>query len=506
MIKHDDKYIFNQILHKKWPFLRKIGFSAQQLEKTFTKNRARTLSLHGIQTFNLTIYAMIKCYNISVLSAIILCGILLLSCNKKADNAVTPNPVSGPAYQLDQQVVERRECHALQNLGNDILNLKFRQIIFEYNSLGPDMTTPVRLTGVISMNPAVYNKVESPRGLMLYNEFTCAKHGERTSQNEIDDIGFYMNKFQNIIAVSADLYGWTLTEDQPQAYCCPEITSVETMDAWDAAMLILEEEGYNISGLPTFNVGYSSGGFSAIAVQRYTDKNRTDDFWTLTSAGGAPFSIHSVYLSNIASETSGYACSFPLVVVAYKETYNLSINYSDVFVEPLASHIQEWILSKDYGTWEINKLIAGSDELAQNCPVDMILTPAALDVNSDISKKLDDKFIENSLCGAGQTWQPSTKTKFYIMHSIGDKYIDWHVGQEMAGYLKTHGCNVKSDFFYYGNHVTYGLLKHIGSTMLLMEDYMLGGEEIKPQLQHEIIDKTMEYVNDDTEQIAGISL
>ena len=42
--------------------------------------------------------------------------------------------------------------------------------------------------------------------------------------------------------------------------------------------------------------------------------------------------------------------------------------------------------------------------------------------------------------------------------------------------------------------------------MLLMEDYMLGGEKIKPQLQHEIIDKTMEYVNDDTEQIAGISL
>lgn len=104
-------------------------------------------------------------------------------------------------------MTERRECHALKTLAHDLLNLKFRQIIFEYTSLGPDMKTPVRLTGVISMNPAVYNKEVSPRGLMLYNEFTCAKHGERTSQDEIDDIGLYMNKYQNLIAVSADLYG-----------------------------------------------------------------------------------------------------------------------------------------------------------------------------------------------------------------------------------------------------------------------------------------------------------
>ena len=98
-------------------------------------------------------------------------------------------------YELDVQVVSHRHCHALQNLYDDAFNLQFEQIIYEYTSLGPDMKTPVRLTGVISMNPAVYNKEASPRGLMLYNEFTTAKHGERTSQNEIDDIAFYMNKY-----------------------------------------------------------------------------------------------------------------------------------------------------------------------------------------------------------------------------------------------------------------------------------------------------------------------
>ena len=438
-----------------------------------------------------------------VLGAVLLCSHLMMSCSSD-DNPSAPD---GETYQIDQKVTERRECHALKTIANDVLNLKFRQIVFEYTSLGPDMKTPVRLTGVISMPPDVYNKVASPRGLMLYNEFTCAKHGERTSQNELDDIGLYMNKYQNLIMVSADLYGWTLTEDKPQAYCCPEITSVETIDAWDAAMQILKDEGYAISGLPTFNVGYSSGGFSALAVQRYCDEKRPDIHWNLTSGGAAPFDLHSVYISNITSPTSGYACSFPLVVVAYKETYHMDFEYKDVFVEPLASNIQKWILSKDYGTWDINKLIAGGDEAkAKDCPVNLILTPDALNPQSVVGMKLAQKLRENSLCGEGQTWQPSTKTKYYIMHSAGDKYMDWHVGEEMANYLKGHGCNVETEFGDWGNHVDYGLFQHIGKTILLMEDCMPDKDAVRDQAIKDAIDKAKEYIKDKVYDITGISL
>ena len=438
-----------------------------------------------------------------MLAAILLCGFLFAGCSDDNNSSSSDSET----YQIDQKVTQRRECHALKMIANDVMNLKFRQIVFEYTSLGPDMKTPVRLTGVISMNPAVYNKEVSPRGLMLYNEFTCAKHGERTSQNEIDDIGLYMNKYQNLIAVSADLYGWTLTEDKPQAYCCPEITSVETIDAWDAAMQILKDEGYAISGLPTFNVGYSSGGFSALAVQRYCDEKRPDLHWNLTSGGAAPFDLHSVYISNITSPTSGYACSFPLVVVAYKETYHMDFEYKDVFVEPLASNIQKWILSKDYGTWDINKLIAGGDEAkAKDCPVNLILTPDALNPQSTVGKKLAQKLRENSLCGEGQTWQPSTKTKYYIMHSAGDKYMDWHVGEEMANYLKGHGCNVETEFGDWGNHVDYGLFQHIGKTILLMEDCMPDKDAVRDQAIKDAIDKAEEYIRDKVSEMTGISL
>ena len=445
--------------------------------------------------------------NARMLTTILTCCLILVSCSNNDNSSEYIDHISGRTYHLDQKVVNRRECHALKMIANDVLNLKFRQIVFEYTSVGPDMKTPVRLTGVISMPPDVYNKVASPRGLMLYNEFTCAKHGERTSQNEIDDIGLYMNKYQNLIMVSADLYGWTLTEDKPQAYCCPEITSVETIDAWDAAMQILKDEGYAISGLPTFNVGYSSGGFSALAVQRYCDEKRPDLHWNLTSGGAAPFDLHSVYISNITSPTSGYACSFPLVVVAYKETYHMDFEYKDVFVEPLASNIQKWILSKDYGTWDINKLIAGGDEAkAKDCPVNLILTPDALNPQSTVGKKLAQKLRENSLCGEGQTWQPSTKTKYYIMHSAGDKYMDWHVGEEMANYLKDHGCNVETEFGDWGNHVDYGLFQHIGKTILLMEDCMPDKDAAREQAIKDAIDKAKEYIRDKVYDMTGIPL
>lgn len=129
-------------------------------------------------------------------------AVVVVSCS---DDNETP-AVEEPSYELDYKVTARQDAHAMATTLNDMLNLHFKQIVFEYTSLGPDMKTPVRLTGVISMNSAVYDKSAKPRGLMLYNEFTTAKHKERTSQNELDDIGLYMNKYQNMIAVSADLY------------------------------------------------------------------------------------------------------------------------------------------------------------------------------------------------------------------------------------------------------------------------------------------------------------
>lgn len=366
-------------------------------------------------------------------------------------------------YELNPKLTKTLHKRALYDEKvDDLLNLWVYQYVFEYTSVGPDMKTPVRLTGVITMNPAVYNREVEPKDLMLYNEFTTAKHGERTSEDEFQDLALYMNKLHNGIAISADLYGWTLTEDKPQAYCCTHITAQETMDCWDAAMEILKDLNYNVEGLPIYNVGYSSGALDAMAMQRYVDAYRPDIEFKATMVGGGPYDLEAIYKNYVETDTTGYICALPLMIVAYKETFNMPFDYKDIFKEPLASNIQPWILSKDYGTWDINGLIGTEKHISE------VLTPEACNLNSPLSQMIIKKFRENSVCGTGQTWQPNTKTKYFVYHSTADSYITHEVGIEMADYLKAKGCDVTTDFKDDGDHVRNGILYFTAECLLIM--------------------------------------
>ncbi len=400
-----------------------------------------------------------------ILAAMMTASFGLMSCddNDNATDEVKTPGTSRRGYSLNPKIVEVRDAIALKDILEGAFATTFKQIVVEYTSVGPDLKTPVRLTGSISMTSAVYDKKNKARCLTVYNQYTTTKHRERNSQDNLDDMAIFVNPMQDQIILSADLYGWTLTEDKPQAYCCGEITGVETIDFYDAALQILAEQGYDYQGLPLFNAGYSSGGYSAMAVQRFVDQQRPDIHFTLTAAGGAPFDIYAIYQNQVETNKTGYVCSIPLMVVAYKETYNMAFDYTEVFQKPLCDNIQPWILSKDYGTWDINELIGISK------PVDQILTSAARDFNSSLSKQLCQKFRENSLCGEGQTWQPSTTTEYFIFHSAEDTYMDWHVGEEMANYLKDKGCTVATDFQEAGDHVRNGAVFFVLETLLHIE-------------------------------------
>lgn len=93
------------------------------------------------------------------------------------------------------------------------------------------------------------------------------------------------------------------------------------------------------------------------------------------------------------------------------------------------------------------------------------------------------------------------------MHSQGDKYMDWHVGKEMADYLKEKGCNVLTDFDDSGNHVKYGIFSHIAQTMLYVEYHMKDGVKVAEQILNDISDKVSEYLeNEDYSEETDISL
>lgn len=409
---------------------------------------------------------------ILMMAAVAITTAMLSSCFVYDDNPVVPDDnqpqnvhpgTPQRSYSLDWKITEEgRQFTCLQGLAGDVFQSEAKQIIFEYNSVGPDLVTPVRLTGSISMPVAVYDKEFDARHLLIVTQWTHASSRERLTLDSKGELEFYMNSIQSVIAISSDLYGWTLTGDKPQAYCCPEITAVETMDCWDAAMEILKEKGYNVEGLPISNVGYSSAGMQAIGIQRFIDQNRPDIKVALTAAAASPFDINTVWEDFVETNHTTYKCSMPLIMVAYNETYNLGLDYKDIFLPPLCDNIQAWILDKQYNTDDINERIG----LDKN--VDEILTPAACNWNEGIGKLMHDKFREKSLLD--DTWQPNHDTQFFIMHSEGDTYMTWHVSEKMANFLKSKGCKVVTDFTNSGDHVFNGALVFLMTSCVMMEN------------------------------------
>lgn len=392
--------------------------------------------------------------------------LVLTACSNSDDEAKVNPGLPERTYPLDWKITNEDRPNVVMD---QILKGKFKsdfdQIIFEYNSVGPDLKTPVRLTGTINMPHKVFTKEMNPRHLTIMTQWTHAKYTERFSLEGKEEMALLMNSAQGVIAISSDLYGWTLTNDKPQAYCCPEITAVETLDCWDAAIEILKSKGYKIDGLPISNIGYSSAGMQAIGIQRFIDQNRPDIQVSLTAVGSSPYDINAIWENYVKTNITGYVCSFPLIMVAYNETYHMGINYKEVFKEPLCDHIQDWILSKQYYTSDINKFIGNEKK------VNEILTPAACDWTKGVGKLMYDKFKENSLCDPSSTWQPNKKTQFYVMHSTKDSYMDWHVSEKMANFLKDRGAKVNTDFDDYGDHNEYGGVMFAIQTLMQLETY-----------------------------------
>ena len=89
-----------------------------------------------------------------ILASIMTCSIGFVSCDKD-DNPSNENETentgkpgtSGRSYDLNPKVVEVREVTGLESVLEGALAITFKQIVVEYTSVGPDLKTPVRLTG-----------------------------------------------------------------------------------------------------------------------------------------------------------------------------------------------------------------------------------------------------------------------------------------------------------------------------------------------------------------------
>ena len=302
---------------------------------------------------------------------------------------------------------------------------KMTVINFEYPSVDP-FGKPATLSGTITIGDEV-NANTPARGLLLYNHFTVYRADQCPSKGNLGIQKFICGS--GLITVSADYYGFGCTEDRPQAYCISAVNAQASVDALLAAKKLLPTLGYSWNDDILFNAGYSQGGQTSMAVVRLIDEKYPDLHITYTFAGGGSYDIPETYRQFIQSGATDMPSSVISVLLSYNEYFNLRIPLSGIFAEPTLSHLNDWVLSKRYTSEEIDRLV-GSGQISA------FVTPAMLDLESDLSKRFFEVLDRDNLC---KGWTPRKNQKILLVHHDKDKTVPVANTVNMAAFLQEQG-------------------------------------------------------------------
>jgi hypothetical protein len=119
------------------------------------------------------------------------------------------------------------------------------------------------------------------------------------------------------------------------------------------------------------------------------------------------------------------------VLLAYNEFFRLGIKRSDLFKEPLLSHIDDWILSKQYKAEEIDNMVG------TNAMTDFAASPI-LDLESDVSKRLMEALDKENLC---KGWKPNEDSNVILIHNADDDTVPVENTDNLYFFLKDSGVS-----------------------------------------------------------------
>lgn len=297
---------------------------------------------------------------------------------------------------------------------------------FVYPSKDP-YGNPVVLSATITMGDSVKNNL-STLGLALYNHFTIYLADDCPTKGKLDIQRLLARS--RLITISPDYYGFGSSEKYHQAYCISHINAQSSVDALLAARKLLSEMGYKWDDR-LFNLGYSQGAQTSMGVVRLVDEHYPDIHITQTYAGAGSYDIPETYRQFISYSLAGMPSTVISVLLAYNEYGQLGIPREEMFVEPVLSHIDEWILSKRYKREEIDSLI-GTQILTG------YIAPTLLDTNTSVSRKLISALDDDNLC---KNWTPRRDEKIYLFHNTQDITVPVENTTNLYRFLTSKGVS-----------------------------------------------------------------
>ena len=303
-----------------------------------------------------------------------------------------------------------------------------KNLNFVYPSKGPK-GEPVMLSGTITMSHDMTPEKKA-QGFILYNHYTVCRADECPSKGKLDmqNIIYLTAPRRNFITVSADYYGFGETADQMQAYCIASANARASIDALLAAKQLLAEKGYTWGDV-LLNVGYSQGGQTSLAVVRLITEKYPNIHITKTFAGGGSYDLPATYRRFVVIDRSAMPSTVISVMLAYNHFKELGIARDSMFLEPVLSHIDDWVLNKRYTREEIDALVGTND-------LSVFITPAMMDTNSSVSHRMMAALDGDNLC---KGWTPRSDESLMLVHHTLDGAVPVENTLNLIAFLQQQG-------------------------------------------------------------------
>ena len=295
---------------------------------------------------------------------------------------------------------------------------------FTYQSTDP-WGQPVTLSGTITMSDKI-TTADSTEGIMLYNHFTIYRANQCPSSGNLSEQAMVVGS--RLITISPDYYGFGVTVDKPQAYCISQANAKAAVDALIEGQKLLKDMGFKWKN-NIFNVGYSQGAQTAMGVVRLITERYPNIRITKTFAGGGSYDLPATYKRFINIDHSAMPSTVVSVMLAYNHFKQLGIPRDSMFIEPLLSHIDEWILSKNYTRTEIDNFVGDNN-------ISTYIHPTMIDTNSNYTRLMKEALDSDNIC---KGWTPRSDEQILLLHHTQDGAVPVENTLNLATFLQQQG-------------------------------------------------------------------
>ena len=264
--------------------------------------------------------------------------------------------------------------------------------------------------------------------MALYSHYTILRSDEAPSAGEVIDLQT-AGLSKGMAVVAADYEGFGATGDRNQAYCYAEANARASLDALLAAREWLAKQGYTL-GDSILNYGYSQGGQTAMAALKLSQTEyRGRVRFTKTIAGAGPYDLRLTFRKFLDWQKIGMPAVLPMTMMTLNELYELGIKDKEAFLEPLASNMKSWIISKKFSLSEFTQLL-GTDS------IDKFMQPAYCDsTTTEMQRVLS--YVDRMRFTDDWTPDPDSEVKLY--HSLKDDIVAPENSKWMYQWLVSKG-------------------------------------------------------------------